>query len=324
MFATIERVIRRDPARRGLASLRVGGEWLCAGQFELAAESLARRARRVAIVTGFPVVTDSVTIETDGPPGAVYLAQALLAVGIDVVLVSDPLGVPVLRCAAGERNLDVSVAEFPFEWAESLEIPRAMKGATTCAHSDSWTTEFLDTETQRGLTHLVAIERPGPSQSQGECLNLRGESIDGYVGKTHRLFEQIAEHGLEIVTVGICDGGNEIGCGAIPWESLPPVETTAIRRQTACRVATDHLILAGVSNWGAYGLAVALLHRRKHIDAMRSWDVENERQLIEHLVAETGIVDGITGLAEATVDGLPLETYLQGLAGVRRAVGLDP
>ena len=41
--------------------------------------------------------------------------------------------------------------------------------------------------------------------------------------------------------------------GKIPWE--------VIRRNipggglVACRVPTDHLIVCGVSNWGAYGLA---------------------------------------------------------------------
>ena len=40
------------------------------------------------------------------------------------------------------------------------------------------------------------------------------------------------------------------------------------------------------------------------------------------IVRETTAVDGVTRLREATVDGLPLETYLQILAGLRRLVDL--
>ena len=34
-------------------------------------------------------------------------------------------------------------------------------------------------------------------------------------------------------------------------------------------------------------------------------------------MTEGGAVDGVTGRHEATVDGLPLETYLQVYAGIR-------
>jgi hypothetical protein len=58
-------------------------------------------------------------------------------------------------------------------------------------------------------------------------------------------------------SLGIGDGGNEIGMGKIRWE--------IIRRNiprgglVACRVPVDHLIVCGVSNWGAYGLAAGVL-----------------------------------------------------------------
>jgi len=64
----------------------------------------------------------------------------------------------------------------------------------------------------------------------------------------HRLFEHVANDPA-ITTIGIGDGGNEIGMGKIPWDT--------IRRNIpnggliACRVPVDHLIVAGVSNWGA-------------------------------------------------------------------------
>ena len=51
------------------------------------------------------------------------------------------------------------------------------------------------------------------------------------------------------VTIGIGDGGNEIGMGKIPHETI--VKNIPNGDLIHCRVPTDHLIVAGVSNWGA-------------------------------------------------------------------------
>ena len=56
----------------------------------------------------------------------------------------------------------------------------------------------------------------------------------------------------------------------------------------------------------------------------RAKDVESQRKLIETLVSEAGAVDGVTGLMEPTVDGLPLITYLQTLSGIRALLGCTP
>jgi hypothetical protein len=44
--------------------------------------------------------------------------------------------------------------------------------------------------------------------------------------------------------------------------------------------------------------------------------------MIDALVQQAGACDGVTRLRQATVDGLPLETYLQALATMRTIVGL--
>ena len=56
----------------------------------------------------------------------------------------------------------------------------------------------------------------------------------------------------KISTVGIGDGGNEIGMGNVQ---------DAIVKELAlvpCRTKVDNLVLATVSNWGGYGLVAAL------------------------------------------------------------------
>src|SRR5262249_31111040 len=122
----------------------------------------------------------------------------------------------------------------------------------------------------------------------------------------------------KITTIGIGDGGNEIGMGKIPWH--------VIRRNipggglVACRVPTDHLIACGVSNWGAYGLAagVALL-RGERLEA-QLFDVERERELLRIIVERGPLVDGITGQPTVTVDGLSFESYAEPLRQIGKII----
>jgi hypothetical protein len=75
----------------------------------------------------------------------------------------------------------------------------------------------------------------------------------------------LADLGTEkgVLTIGIGDGGNEIGCGVI-IDAVRQVQPFGSKCQCPCGggIATvtrcDHLIFAAISNWGAYALAAAL------------------------------------------------------------------
>jgi len=118
-----------------------------------------------------------------------------------------------------------------------------------------------------------------------------------------------------ITTIGVGDGGNEIGMGKISPEvigrNIPQGELIA------CRVATDHLIVCGVSNWGAYALAagVALL-RGARLDTSLL-EVEKEREYLRIMVEQGPLVDGVTAQPTVTVDGLPFEEYAKPLVRIR-------
>src|SRR5439155_583376 len=79
----------------------------------------------------------------------------------------------------------------------------------------------------------------------------------------------------------------------------------ALMARIASVVRVDHLVVAGVSNWGAYGI-VAQLGRLTGGSLLHSPD--DERRLIDACVA-AGAVDGITRRAERTVDGLDADTH---------------
>src|SRR5262249_11983598 len=105
------------------------------------------------------------------------------------------------------------------------------------------------------FTHLLALERVGPA-GDGRCYTMRARDITEKMSPAQAMFGKGS--GSQI-TIGIGDGGNEIGMGKIPHETI--IKNIVNGELIHCRVATDHLIVAGVSNWGAYALAagVALL-----------------------------------------------------------------
>jgi len=85
-------------------------------------------------------------------------------------------------------------------------------------------------------------------------------------------------------------------------------------------VSVDHLVVAGVSNWGAYGI-VAHLGRLAGRPLLHTPD--DERRLVTACVA-AGACDGVTRRREPTVDGLALDTHaalvtLLGVAAKARA-----
>jgi hypothetical protein len=336
-WTQLEAVLHRDPGARGVASYQVAGQSLDAGELERSARSLAE-ASAVAIVTGFCIPTDSgMTAETDGPPGALYLARALLELGTDVLLLGDEYSRPLLEAGTDFLRLPRTiVGSVPFEPGGPDDPWRSSNRPEHCPATDGWVDAFLLSDFGRRLTHLVAIERCGPShtlaslaaqprsgappleefqrlvppQSRNICHNMRGLDITRHTAKTHRLFEAVAARRPEIVTIGIGDGGNELGMGRIAWETLVEAIATGPAPRIACRIATQHLMIAGVSNWGGYALGLTVCHLRGQGRLAESWTPAGEQRLIEHLVREAGAVDGVTRRREPTVDGLPLDAYL--------------
>jgi hypothetical protein len=149
---------------------------------------------------------------------------------------------------------------------------------------------------------------------------MRGIDLTDRNSPAHLLFEAAPQHEPPIKTIGIGDGGNEIGMGKLAWD--------VIRRNIsggapiACRVPVDHLVVAGVSNWGAYGLATGVRLLRAAPPDAELYDAEREQQLLQLMIIAGPLVDGVTGKREPAVDGLPFERsaeVLRKLAEIERS-----
>jgi hypothetical protein len=286
-LAAILAAIQTDPGNRGLA--RDPHDNLltaCPGDLAAACRSIANTDKAsLAVITGFYIASATPpAFETDGPLGAVFLARALLPSDVQVGLVTD-------------------------SWC----IPALLAGINFCNLAPSVTVQRVVTEPIGPVTHVLAIERVGPND-QGQCFTMRGRDVTEFTEPAHTMFRGEANTSRP-PTIGIGDGGNEIGMGKIAHETI--VKNIPNGDLIHCRVATDHLIVCGVSNWGAYALAAGVYILRGVKPPADLFDPDREREILEVMVREGPLVDGATGKQTATVDGLSWDEYVKPLVRIR-------
>lgn len=337
LFPQLRDLIQHDVGQRGLA--RLPGRNLltvCPDDLENASRSVAEtHGANLAIVTGFFIPTAQPPAgETDGPLGALFLARALLPLGIRVRILTDAFAAPALQ--AGIRFADLR-KEVP------LIVLLPPKEAAALGPG-MYRKRFLE---QPGgpPTHLIALERVGPSHTPNSlqrqrvdgpilqdfngtvpaadhdrCHTMRGLDVTDRMSPAHWLFEKTpgekrdgepeeptSKASNPLTTIGIGDGGNEIGMGKIPWDILRDNIPQGAR--IACRIATDHLLVCGVSNWGAYALAAGVWHLRGKIPPTVLFHPYVERRLLQTMVEKGPLVDGVLGKPSITVDGLSWQDY---------------
>ncbi len=280
--AEIERIIAADPGERGIGGLVQPGD--------LARAAVAlQAARTVLITTGFCVLSAR-SGETDGPPGAVVLSKALEAMGRKVVLVTDQYSHSILTATAAVYGVKAVVVEASIDAGEDYY-------AALLRHYQP--------------SHIVAVERPGQA-ADGKYYNMRGGEITELTARTDHLFNLGRAAG--IVAIGLGDGGNELGMGKV---------SEAIRRhipggaKIGAVAAADHLIVAGVTNWGAYGL-VTYLSALLGTDLLHDPDWE---EILLDTMLQQGAVDGVTAAASRRIDGLPIEVHCALVATLKARLG---
>jgi hypothetical protein len=264
--------------QRGISALR---PYLAPDYCARAASLILDHPGTVLIATGFYVPAGAAP-ETDGPPGAVSLGRVIASLGSRVLYVTDAYSAPVLRGLLGRGE---EVLEFPI-----------------VDHQTSWT-HAADLVTSLAPSLIIAVERCGLTD-EGLHRNMRGVDVSNYHAKIDYLFR------LHPCSVGIGDGGNEIGMGGLA-AAIPLVMPMAGR---PCVTATTRLVIASVSNWGAWGViaAVSKLRQQNLLPT-----VPEARELLLQTIA-LGAVDGTTGKRTESVDGFPLKDNDRVLAEMHR------
>lgn len=228
----------------------------------------------ILLTTGFYVAGHA---ETDGPLGTVVLAKALEKQGFYPVIITDEF------CWGFFEAADLEVCYVDVEdGAEKYEA-------------------LLE---KFAPTALISIERCGRNV-KNDYANMRGVSIKEYTARTDWLFIQARKQGIP--TFGVGDGGNEIGMGNLKEVISGKLELVP------CKVKVDTLVIATVSNWGAYAIA-AYIQKMTGTKVLPGF---SEIKEYLSLIVNMGSVDGVTKEQTLSVDGFSLDVEKEILDGLK-------
>ncbi len=283
----IERLIQLDVGRRVTALFEAarGGLWAAASALAMAP------AARVGLITGFYVPQGSPpAAETDGPVGAALLAKGLEAVGIRSRVATDQ----PCQSACAAALTGAGAAGVPVDATDVVATIAAWRHA--------------------GITHAISIERCGRS-ADGAPRNMRGLDISSYTAPLDDVFTAGPWE-----TIAIGDGGNEIGMGSLPRKLI--AQHVDNGEMIACVTPARHLIVAGVSNWGAYALlgALAALRPDWRERLLACLDEKLHQAVLEATVNNGPAVDGVSRLRTMTVDNLAMTIHHGKLREIRALV----
>ena len=256
-----------DRDQRGISEVRK----LVPSNFcERSSNLILKNPGKILITTGFYILSAGAA-ETDGPPGAIAIGNGLEKLGYQVTYVTDRYAHDLMINCKSESS---KVIEFPI---------------ASIADSKTYAANLLDSENP---SVLLSIERCAASDDE-IYRNMRNADISDHTARIDLMFPMHEQ------TVGIGDGGNEIGMGNIRQGVL---ESQTLVTYPA--VATvNELIISSVSNWGGYGLLAALsIQTNKNL--LPSPEEDNETII---KMVDMGAVDGFSGEQTYKVDGFELE-----------------
>lgn len=249
---------------------------------------------RAILTTGFYILAAGAP-ETDGPPGTFFLARGLALCGSRVAFACEP------------EVLDLLHGLVRAYWQQDIPPPELIPFPVMGMEESEGLAREIYTRVQPTL--VVAIERCGRTE-EGKHLNRRGQDITTYTAHVDYLFNAPGA-----VTIGIGDGGNEIGMGCLTREIA-----AELGNATPCVTPADHLVIATVSDWGAYGLLAYLsMHAGRDLLPTRE-EVLGSLEML----AGMGAVHAMSLKAEPAVDGFPAEVVAVVVEELRSTIDHRP
>jgi D-glutamate cyclase len=247
--------------------------------------------------------------ETDGPLGTAVLARtfarglkALPVILTDVEqvdalkLILQSIGLTITDIRKGEKDLKLS--ENPNS-VVVMSFPKSHnKAKTEAAHLVSSLIPAV----------AVSIERSG-FNPKGHYHTSNGIVVD-WKAKLDYIFQRCQAE--RVLTIGIGDGGNEIGMGKI-FDLLSKIHKFGMTCQCPCKsgvisvTETDCTIVSTVANWGAYALSNAVA---AYLDRRDLFHLPSAEEALLNTAIKAGFVDAKSGFGIPSVDGVSLEPDL--------------
>jgi hypothetical protein len=272
----------------------------------LAVNEIINRTKKrdtILIVTGF-IIPPWFRPEHDGPAGAVTLARALnLGLDITPVIVAEStvkerMGGLAKACGFEVDDYD-GAKNFPRRIALE-ELPVDNETARQSAMT------ILD---EMNPSLVITIEKASPNE-KGIYHTGVGYDVTAIEGKVQYLMKEAKKRG--IFTIAIGDGGNEVGMGCIK-EIVKRVLPTGSRCGCPCGagthsdIATDLLLVAMVSNWGAYAIEALLAIAKARPEIMH--DRALEERVFQASVS-AGFIDPAAGFSMDSSDAIDKSVHL--------------
>lgn len=318
---TIDRIMNTDiPARGSIEVLYEAARALQDGPMSLAAVTLIEKSVHkgdyVFISTGWADQPNNVPnkSETDGPAGALAMARAIrLTRGGLPVIVTDDYLVDDMKLVMKSNGMHVVE---PGDLAKSLDNSLGFDCVPTIAvvgcpidmeESRQFCIELLD---KYHPVLNIAIERGGMNR-HGCIHGMGGYDFSFNMAKLDFLFTEGAKR--NIPSIGIGDGGNEIGMA-----NIEQTIRRKVRNGNMCKCPcksgiapdiskVDVLVTATISNWGGYAIAILLGLAEGDVSAMDSEELE-QRVLDSYIQAE--FHDSIGSRVAPAVDGCEDKIHL--------------
>ncbi len=268
----LEEVIHNDIGRRGISNF-----WTEGALFDAA--EIINRSDNVIILTGFYIQSVK-TAETDGPCGAIAIANAAASLSKKVTIVTDKYEYTIVQTGVLASSFPNMIKVIPLNTTKDIDTFIKKIEPNSC---------------------VVSIERLGRA-IDNKYYSMSGTDLSLYTAPLDEIV--LKSKDKDIKTIGIGDGGNEIGMGN-RYNDI--VEFVSHGKTIATKVKADVLITAGVSNWAGYALAFALqiLNPTKKVVTPT---VESARKVLDGIVS-VGSVDGVTSENIDSVDGFPFNTH---------------
>jgi len=284
----------------------------------LATEALMKAVKpgdRVLIVTGAGAPPFLPVGETDGPLGAVAIAHALdLGLGAKPIFLSEERNLGPIAATSEAAGLSVLPEDmFAKRPAAALCIPLLLEPDDVRGQAE----ELIALHQPAAV---IFVEKGGPNV-MGRFHTITGMGRDrGMMASADALAESASAAG--ILTVGIGDGGNEIGFGRIQ-EAVADIQEFGRQCRCGCgggigtSVATDVLVVAAISNWAGYAIAAGISLASGRPEALHNLTIEADMLAA---CARAGAVDGLNGRQMKGVDGTTAETQLAVMTMIRNIV----